>query len=198
MLGRLVTLETYMNAMQAHLVKNQLQAMGIRCVLADEFAVSMTWHLSNAIGGIKVQVAEEDLERAEEVLDALERSHRSDRSQANETEEQGSDTGNDEAETGKPAAEAKPDPDGDDDDEPALNAREQMAERAYRAVLIGLVVLPLQFYATWLLLGVWQEDQLMRPAVRHRLSWAIGLNVPAVIVAFAITAIFLREMIYGT
>ena len=54
MLGRLVTIESFQNAMEARLYQQQLEAVGIRCVIADEHAVSMFWHLSGAIGGIKL------------------------------------------------------------------------------------------------------------------------------------------------
>ena len=45
-----------------------VEAAGIRVYLADEQTIAMDWLLSNAIGGIKLQVAERDLERAREVL----------------------------------------------------------------------------------------------------------------------------------
>ena len=188
MLGRFITVETYMNPMQAHMAKNHLEAAGIRGVLADEHAVSNFWQLSNAIGGIKLQVAESDLERAEEVLDALEH-HRHDADPA--------EVADDIAE-GEPKPEPKPsDKEDEEQAEPPLNAREQNAERAYRAALIGMVFFPLQFYATWLLLSVWQDDTPLRASVRRQLNWAILFNLPLVIVAFGIIGFYLRALIYG-
>ncbi|WP_425617042.1 DUF2007 domain-containing protein [Anatilimnocola sp. NA78] len=193
MLGRLVTLEVYQNAMQAHLVKNQLEAAGIRCVLADEYATTMVWHLTNAIGGIKLQVAEEDFERAAEALDAVEQQlQHGDEEDAPATATHARDEDADD----QAAAEPKPGTD-EDDSEPTLNAREQDAERAYRAALFGFMFPPLQFYATWLLLSVWQADDPIRPAVRRKLYWAIGFNVPMFFLAAAATLIWLRSLIYG-
>ncbi len=193
MLGRFITVETYQNAMQAHLAKNHLEAAGIRCVLADEHSVSNLWHLSIAIGGIKLQVAESDLERAEEVLDALEH-HRGTEDPAAIAADVTSDESKSEP---KPADNEEEDAE-EDDTELKLNAREQNAERAYRAALIGMVFFPLQFYATWLLLSVWQVDTPLRPSVRRQLNWAMLFNLPLVLVAFGLVAIYLRAMIYGT
>ncbi|WP_202921541.1 putative signal transducing protein [Anatilimnocola aggregata] len=177
-----------MNAMQAHLAKNQLEEAGIRCVLADEVMVSMYWHLSNAMGGIKLQVAEEDLERAAGVLDALEQKRRDgdaddDQSAASERQAQAADD--------EPLAESKVG-DPDDEEEPRLNEREQNVERAYRATLVGFMLLPVQFYATWLLLSVWQADDPIRPALRRKLRWAIALNIPLVLLATVVVLVVMR------
>jgi hypothetical protein len=174
MLGHLITLETFENAMQASLVKQHLEAAGIRCVLADEFTVSNFWHLSNAIGGIKLQVAEEDFERASALLAAQRREDVPGISYADEA---------DEAEEEPQQIEPKPGVD-DEEQELPLNEREENVERAYRAVLIGLVLSPVQFYATWILLDVWKSDLPLRPAIRHKLSRTIWLHLP--MLAFAI------------
>ncbi len=171
MLGNLVTLETFMNAMQASLVKQHLEAAGIRCVLADEFTVSNFWHLSNAIGGIKLQVAEEDFERATALLEAQ-----------RQTAQPGDITYTDDAEKDSPLIEPKPSAD-DEPDELPLNEREENVERAYRSVLTGLVFAPVQLYATWVLLDVWKSDLPIRPAVRRKLRWAIGLHLPMLALA---------------
>lgn len=188
MLGRLITLETYDNAMQATLAKNYLEAAGIRCSLADEYSVSNLWHLSNAIGGIKLQVAEEDLERASDLLDEVENQHRSQSEPTSETEPPVD-------EIAKEPAQPEPKPGVDDeDDEPPLNVREENAERAYRAVLVGYMIIPLQLYATWVLLDVWQSDLPIRPTVRRKLYWAIALHIPMVLVALLVIYFISRGM----
>lgn len=173
MLGHLITLETFMNAMQASLVKQHLEAAGIRCVLADEFTVSNFWHLSNAIGGIKLQVAEEDFERASALLAAQRREDVPGISYADEADEPEEET---------QPLEPKPGTD-DEEDELPLNEREENIERAYRAVLIGLVFAPVQLYATWVLLDVWKSELPIRPAIRRKLRWAIGLHLPMLVFA---------------
>ena len=59
---------TYTKPEDAHLAVSQLQGSGIDAYLRDENTASLYWFYSNAIGGIKVEVAEEDFERANEVL----------------------------------------------------------------------------------------------------------------------------------
>ena len=72
MSDKLVTLESYSNALEAEMAKNRLNEAGIRATLANGTAVTALSHLSNAMGGVKVQVFEDDLARACEVLSAVE------------------------------------------------------------------------------------------------------------------------------
>jgi Putative prokaryotic signal transducing protein len=195
MLGRLVTIAAFENAMQANLVKNHLEAAGIRCALADEFTASSFWHLSNAIGGVKVQVAEENLERASLVLDALEGKRRDDPSEGVPADDESPVAQAPDTEMEQVASKAsvpEPKPGDDEDDEPPLNEREDNVERAYRTVLIGYMIWPLQLYAAWLLLDVWQSDLPLRPAIQRRLYWAIGLHLPMLIVAVIVIGLMLR------
>ncbi len=64
----LVTLATFGSPQEAHLAMNRLKAAGIRVVLDDEMLLSNAWHLSNAVGGVKLLVRESDAERASKIL----------------------------------------------------------------------------------------------------------------------------------
>ncbi len=64
---RLVTVVKYMTPAEAHVIKNRLEAEGIRVYLADEETVGMLWW--GALGGVKVQVTEEHADRAAAVLE---------------------------------------------------------------------------------------------------------------------------------
>ena len=64
----LITVATLNTPVEASLVQNQLEAAGIRSFMSDEAAVGMAWYLGNAIGGVKVQVAESDAPRAFDVV----------------------------------------------------------------------------------------------------------------------------------
>ena len=68
MAGKMVTVATFDMPTEAHLAKGLLEANGLTAFLADELTVGVAWHLSNAIGGIKLQVAENDVERATGIL----------------------------------------------------------------------------------------------------------------------------------
>ncbi|WP_158279703.1 putative signal transducing protein [Coraliomargarita sinensis] len=60
---------TYTKMEDAHLAVSQLQGSGVEAWLRDEATANLYWLYSNAIGGVKVEVAEEDIERAREVLE---------------------------------------------------------------------------------------------------------------------------------
>lgn len=64
------TIATCSKAEEAHLVRGRLEAAGIRAFIQDENLAQMDWLYSNAIGGVRVQVAEEDFEAAQVLLSA--------------------------------------------------------------------------------------------------------------------------------
>jgi hypothetical protein len=64
----LVTIASYSTAYEARLVRGELEAFGIDATLADENAVSLNWLWSNALGGVKVQVPESEVEAALGIL----------------------------------------------------------------------------------------------------------------------------------
>jgi hypothetical protein len=63
MARRLVTIATFDQPAQARLAENALKEAGIASTVSDENLVAMDWLLSNAVGGAKVQVWEEDAEK---------------------------------------------------------------------------------------------------------------------------------------
>ena len=64
----LVTLAHFRDMPEALLAKGKLESADIHSVLADGNLVRMDWLLSNAIGGIRLQVEQQDLESARVVL----------------------------------------------------------------------------------------------------------------------------------
>src|SRR5690242_12522571 len=67
---KLLTLATFATPEEAALAKNRLSEEGIPALLSDSEAVGIAWHLGNAFGGVKLQVAEDDMERGIEALNA--------------------------------------------------------------------------------------------------------------------------------
>lgn len=57
---------TYLH--EADVAKALLDSEGIRAWIFDELQVQMRWHLSAALGGVKVAVSPSDAERARELL----------------------------------------------------------------------------------------------------------------------------------
>lgn len=64
----LITLRTFEYPLEITLLKSMLEDVGIPVFVKDEFTILMNPLYSNAIGGIKLQVLEENLEKAIEVL----------------------------------------------------------------------------------------------------------------------------------
>lgn len=67
-----VLLATFDNYIPAHIALGKLKDGFINCYLQDEYTVTIDPLLSNAIGGIKLMVAESQAERALEILNQKE------------------------------------------------------------------------------------------------------------------------------
>jgi Putative prokaryotic signal transducing protein len=65
----MVTIRTCYSLPEAQVIQSYLEGSGIEAFLPDEMTVQNYWLWTNAIGGVRVQVLEEDAERAAEVLD---------------------------------------------------------------------------------------------------------------------------------
>ncbi len=64
----MITIATFSKPEEAHLLRMRLEAGGIPAFVQDENTVQMNWLYSNAIGGVRVQINEEDVPKAKEVL----------------------------------------------------------------------------------------------------------------------------------
>ena len=65
---RLITIATFSHPTEAYVLKTKLDAFGIWSFVADDNTVIMNWLYSNAIGGVKLQVKEADVEQAYQLL----------------------------------------------------------------------------------------------------------------------------------
>jgi hypothetical protein len=66
--SRIVNLRKYLTLPEALLAKSILESAGIEAFLGDQNIVRMDWFLSNALGGVKLRVREEDAEDAAALL----------------------------------------------------------------------------------------------------------------------------------
>jgi hypothetical protein len=66
----LVAVSTYDDYISAHIALGRLTEEYIVCYLQDEHSATVGPFLSNSIGGIKLMVAEEQVERALEILNS--------------------------------------------------------------------------------------------------------------------------------
>lgn len=68
MADAVITLWRYRDLPEALFVRAKLQAEGIECFLADENIIRLDWFWSNAFGGIRLQLLEEDAATAMDIL----------------------------------------------------------------------------------------------------------------------------------
>ncbi|QDU18588.1 hypothetical protein [Urbifossiella limnaea] len=143
---KLVTIATFDQVVMAQMAADALRAGGIDAVVTDAEVVSMDWLLGQAVGGIKVQVREDDAERAVVELG---------RKFGDDGEGFGAeyDEGADEPE---PDDEPEPAAGCEDEPEPAaapVGSRDEYARRLVLAAVFGLLLPPLWFYAVYLFLN---------------------------------------------
>ncbi len=70
---KFIQIQSFDNYFEAHVVMGSLQEENIACWLKDEYSVTIDPLLLNAIGGIKLMVAEAQAERAMAALQALQK-----------------------------------------------------------------------------------------------------------------------------
>ena len=66
----LVTVAKYRDLSEAIVARAALEAADIPCFLKDENMIRMDWAVSNALGGLRLQVSEQDEAKARDVLSA--------------------------------------------------------------------------------------------------------------------------------
>ena len=166
----LITIATFNEPIEANLARIQLESEGIPAYLADEATVGIAWHLGTAIGGVKLQVSEDDAQRALSVLEEKTPIVSSDHElAANETAMQ---------------SEVKPG---------VTDPTEELVTRALRSAVLGLLFLPLQIYSLWLLCRIGLNHRPLSTTHWKRviLSWIC--NLPILITClFIIWATFFR------
>ena len=69
----LVTAEIFTTPIEAHIVCGRLEAEGIPAFVIHEHHIWAYWFVSNALGGVKVQVSSSDLSAAVELLETLDK-----------------------------------------------------------------------------------------------------------------------------
>jgi hypothetical protein len=67
---KIVVYQTFSDPINANIVKGLLDSQGIECFLADENIVTLNALYSNAVGGVKLNVFEKDVERISALLES--------------------------------------------------------------------------------------------------------------------------------
>ncbi|MFO0014509.1 MAG: DUF2007 domain-containing protein [Planctomycetota bacterium] len=175
-MNELVCVNTYVTPEEAHVAKLALEAEEIPCYVTDSAAAGLFWYMSDALGGVKLLVAADDVARAKEVLD--------------DAATPGTDRVGDAWKNAAAAGEVE-EPQGEDEETP-LNDREESAQRAVKGAVLGLLFFPLQFYVLYLLLfKVFASELPLSPRSR-RLAWiALAINSLCLLASY-----FIWRLIY--
>ena len=72
----MIQVRSYDNYIPAHIMLQRLEAEGIRGYLKDEHTVTIDPILSNAIGGIKLMIHQDQVERAMELINRFEQEYK--------------------------------------------------------------------------------------------------------------------------
>ena len=211
-----VTIATYWNPTEAHLARIRLEREGIKTLLQNEQTVTMNWlEFANATRGVELQVRECDVERAIAILDDspkdaaesstdenLDSEEVPDWEQAEPEEEappalgQWSDqTPRETPPTNQPVGAAEPTV----VDFVPSNERERILHRAYRAAMLGMIFVPLEFYALYLLgISLLSNEPIGSRATRF--GWiAAAICISIIGLLFAMTQLYrLHEMLEWT
>ncbi len=66
-----ITVKTFDNSNDAHLLKVQLEGNGIECFLFNENTNNLQPHLTGAFGGVQLKIKAEDVEDAKHILQEI-------------------------------------------------------------------------------------------------------------------------------
>jgi hypothetical protein len=175
MSDELVTVATFDDPVKAAMARNYLEAGGVRAFLLDDLTVGMTWGLSNAVGGIKLQVKASHVLRAEELLENL---------PGDDPDEEAADLPEGAFATRETADELREEAEEDLQEQEAENPRNQAVDRLFLCTVGGLVFIPLQFYALWMLLNLTSIEGEVSAARRWKVWVSVLLNIPLLSVIF--------------
>jgi hypothetical protein len=190
---KLITIATFGNAVEANLARNRLETAGIRAFLADADTVDMAWQLTGAVGGIKLQIPEGDEEVALSLLgqplEAVSRRASGSPSRKRRKVIKLTAITRDGVRVGAEDADEEEDDspfgeDEDDEEEEGPSEIDQVAERAWRGALIGILFLPIQLYVFGLLLHVIFSREKPSPRLRWKIVAAAAINLPILFICF--------------
>jgi Putative prokaryotic signal transducing protein len=176
--GKLETVLTCMNTAEAMLTVQRLQNAGIESFVADDNIVSMDFLLGNAIGWIKVQVRDEDADRALELLEGPpEPPVPEDEIPWDQPPEEPADADEVSVEEREVDAQDRNAP--DEPDIPQTEG-ERIVDRAYRIAMMGMILFPPlpHFYSFALLMRVafGREPLPQRANRRYYLTFMIDIG----------------------
>lgn len=180
----LVTIGHYWNSVDARLARIHLEAAGIDSVLQNEHSVTMDWlEVANASRGVQLQVDEADTEEALRVLAEKVPQSAGEGNERNPEQATGESLP-EETLSNEQNSQSDDDPTGDRE-YTSLNRREQMIQRGYVAAMLGILFLPLEFFALYQLIPTLFMKEPLRASVRRK-SHHAWITIVLVSVAYLI------------
>lgn len=166
MMHSLTTVATFNTVEEAALARNRLDEEGIKTFLENENTVQLFWHMGNALGGVKLQVADTEADAARAIL----AEHHTDALMEHEffQEEQSEEC----------EGEALLQADTTEEPEQEPNNRETNALRAYRSAIVTFAFFPFAFYTYWLIYNVVVADHPLRPEYQRKAVFAACVCIP--------------------
>ncbi len=152
----LVTVESFWSLDEAQLACGFLESHGIHCELEGAVVTGIVWHLSNATGGVKLQVLRSDATHAAELLREVEQhQHRvaddySDDARFNEADQNPKPLDMEHSEVERPEGTDAGNDDPDLDEYTGVFDRLKSSKR----VVLGLILMPVLIGAGMLLLFI--------------------------------------------
>jgi hypothetical protein len=67
--GNLIRFASFLSLLDADLAKMRLEAAGVKCFIFDQNLIQMNWLYSTAVGGVKLYIKADDLEKAQEIME---------------------------------------------------------------------------------------------------------------------------------
>jgi hypothetical protein len=184
----LITIAEFREANQARILLNYLASEGIRGWLSNETIVTNDWLLGNAVGNVRLQVANVDVEEALRLLEdkpPIDADELSEIALNAETEKpsgplfdfiypDGYEESLDQSETDLDFDEA-------DETKQDLTHKEILVDRAFRASILFLAFSFLSPILTWMLIDIYSSREVISPRHQRRLFWATLLHIPGMI-----------------
>jgi hypothetical protein len=177
MSNELVILQAYLSGFEANLARSQLAFAGIESVVLDELAVGTLLHMGPALGGVKLQVRQED---AEEALAVLREAFAPEESDV-------------EGPAPLPTPAQQEEFAREEAWEAELPPQTLLMDRATRAAVYGLLLFPVQWWSLYLMGKRLAMPQKLTAQERGRMILLTIVNLPGLA-----TGVFLACLLWET
>jgi Putative prokaryotic signal transducing protein len=181
---KVITIAKFGDIISANLAKQYLEGENIAAFLMDETTIHYGWHLTTALGGVRLQVPEPMADAARSALASMSMFDRLLPSDSAESE-----TSENEPSAAVASSQIFLDG-GEDDDVVRLSWADRMVERMLRTAVLGFYFFPLQFYSIWLFVRLLVSGRQVSPNQYWKIVISCLLNNYAPVVTVALLSVY--------